>query len=43
MATGQVAGAAAAIMSESGAVAGEVPYAHLVASLESLGAIVPKD
>lgn len=43
MATGQVAGAAAAIMSESSSAVLEVPYARLVASLESLGAIVPKD
>ncbi len=43
MATGQVAGAASAMMSESGSVAADVPYEHLVASLEQLGAIVPKE
>ena len=43
MATGQAAGAAAAIMSERGIMAIDVPYAHLTASLERLGAIVPKE
>lgn len=43
MATGQAAGAAAAIMSERGIMAIDVPYAHLTASLEKLGAIVPNE
>ena len=43
MATGQAAGAAAAIMSERGIMAIDVPYARLTASLEKLGAIVPKE
>ena len=43
MATGQVAGAAAAIMSESGTVAADVPYERLTALLEKLGTIVPKE